>query len=173
MRGGASSSPSPARAVDPGPVVVSFREAQNGQAFLPRVGVVVMPRRPDVPCARCGRLLFGGRTSLPSGERVCQPCRRARKGAEPDEARPPECGYCLGPFVSKRRGDGRWARACSKSCARRLQLADGSHPFLRLGSVPGPWDYADILTAAEEAVAAAFSDTEQPTENTTTKENTR
>lgn len=36
-----------------------------------------MPRHPDAPCAGgCGRLLWGGTTSLPAGKRMCHPCRR-------------------------------------------------------------------------------------------------
>lgn len=38
-----------------------------------------MPRRPDLPCASCGRLLWRGTTSLPEGEATCQECRRAAR----------------------------------------------------------------------------------------------
>lgn len=38
-----------------------------------------MARKPDTVCAGgCGRLLWGGRTSLPAGKRTCRPCRRQR-----------------------------------------------------------------------------------------------
>ncbi len=37
-----------------------------------------MARRPDLPCAVCGRLLWRGRTSLPEGEATCRPCRADR-----------------------------------------------------------------------------------------------
>jgi 5-methylcytosine-specific restriction endonuclease McrA len=33
-------------------------------------------RKPDTPCATCGKLLWGGTTSLPAGERTCLACRR-------------------------------------------------------------------------------------------------
>lgn len=36
-----------------------------------------MARRPDVPCAGCGRLLWGGTTSRPAGERRCRDCIKA------------------------------------------------------------------------------------------------
>lgn len=36
-----------------------------------------MPKRPDVPCAECGTLMWRGRGSLPSGLATCLPCRRA------------------------------------------------------------------------------------------------
>lgn len=36
-----------------------------------------MPHRPDVPCARCGKLLWSGSTGgLPAGQRTCRGCRR-------------------------------------------------------------------------------------------------
>lgn len=38
-----------------------------------------MARKPDVPCATCGNLMYGGRGCLPAGQSTCQPCRRAAK----------------------------------------------------------------------------------------------
>lgn len=35
-----------------------------------------MARRPDVPCAVCGKLMWSGSTSLPPGQATCHPCRR-------------------------------------------------------------------------------------------------
>jgi hypothetical protein len=35
-----------------------------------------MPRRPDLPCASCGKLIWRGRTSAPAGVAQCQQCRR-------------------------------------------------------------------------------------------------
>lgn len=35
-----------------------------------------MARKPDAPCSRCGKLLWGGSSSLPAGKRRCLPCRR-------------------------------------------------------------------------------------------------
>lgn len=40
---------------------------------------VDVSRRPNVPCATCGTLLWGGRGALPPGERTCRTCR-----ADPD-----------------------------------------------------------------------------------------
>ena len=75
-----------------------------------------------VVCAGgCGKILHGGRGSRPAGERICLACRRSRKDPEPDVLRPVTCGFCGGPFVSKRRNAGRWTRCCSKSCARKLE----------------------------------------------------
>lgn len=36
-----------------------------------------MPRKPTVPCTRCGALLWQRATSRPASERVCRPCQRA------------------------------------------------------------------------------------------------
>lgn len=40
-----------------------------------------MPRRPDVPCSSCGKLIWRGTGSLPAGQARCRDCRReaARK----------------------------------------------------------------------------------------------
>lgn len=35
-----------------------------------------MARRPDAPCAACGKLVYGTKGSLPPGERTCRACRR-------------------------------------------------------------------------------------------------
>lgn len=35
-----------------------------------------MERKPDRPCSRCGRMLWTGATSLPTGKIVCRSCRR-------------------------------------------------------------------------------------------------
>ncbi len=35
-----------------------------------------MPRRPDMPCAVCGSLMWRGTSSLPEGQAMCRPCRR-------------------------------------------------------------------------------------------------
>lgn len=35
-----------------------------------------MARRPDTPCAVCGKLLYSGKAALPPGERTCRECRR-------------------------------------------------------------------------------------------------
>ena len=44
--------------------------------------------------------------------------------------RPTSCGYCGEPFESYRVRR-TWTRFCSNSCARKAQLADGSHPWMR------------------------------------------
>jgi hypothetical protein len=68
-----------------------------------------MARRPDVPCAMCGVLLWSTSTSLPAGLRVCRPCRRARHEAT--------CSVCGQTFEATWSG-GRRRRTCSQECAR-------------------------------------------------------
>lgn len=36
-----------------------------------------MTRAPDLPCCICGKLMWRTKTSLPAGEAMCHPCRRA------------------------------------------------------------------------------------------------
>lgn len=38
-----------------------------------------MPRRPDLPCAGCGTLLWRSTSSLPAGQAMCRECRAARR----------------------------------------------------------------------------------------------
>lgn len=52
-------------------------------------------------------------------------------------SRPAECGHCGGGFTSKKRSrsrGGAWTRFCSKSCARKAQLADGTHSWMKTGT---------------------------------------
>lgn len=63
-------------------------------------------RRPDTPCASCGRLLYVGRGSLPNP--VCQPCRRLRRKVYGS------CAECDGP-ITTRSGN----QFCSVACANR------------------------------------------------------
>lgn len=56
-----------------------------------------MPRRPDLPCADCGTLMWRGTTSLPEGQARCRPCRRARPGDKrigPTNKRFAVCSKC-------------------------------------------------------------------------------
>lgn len=51
-----------------------------------------MPRKPDLPCADCGELMWSGATSLPEGQARCRPCRRATP--PPPKAAPMQCVDC-------------------------------------------------------------------------------
>lgn len=56
-----------------------------------------MTRKPDSPCAGCGNLLWGGRGSLPAGERMCRKCRAAlfrECSVEGCESRHAANGFC-------------------------------------------------------------------------------
>jgi HNH endonuclease len=72
-----------------------------------------MATTPDVPCARCGKLLYTRQWSLPPGQRICQPCRTrtARRTCE-------ICGKQYQP------GGGRSLReqrTCGRACGVELR----------------------------------------------------
>lgn len=76
-----------------------------------------MAKKPDTPCAGgCGKLLWGGPTSLPAGLRKCRDCRREELASGSDQ-RCPHCGEVL-PLVafspSAQRKAGSWCRACHR-----------------------------------------------------------
>lgn len=91
-----------------------------------------MSKRPDVPCASCGKLLYGGTTSLPAGQRTCCPCRRAAR----EERAADRQAHCT---VGRRRGrtclvcgkqyNATYSeqRACSRGCGVKLRHREGSY----------------------------------------------
>lgn len=67
----------------------------------------LVSRSPDVPCAKCGKLLYSTPQSLPAGQRTCQPCRRQRiKGF---------CETCGEPIT------GWGSRFCSRVCSSQAR----------------------------------------------------
>lgn len=84
-----------------------------------------MARKPDVPCSRCGRLMWGGSSSLPAGQRTCHPCRRIERvpyGVRSATPEPPSttCPACNEEFAPRRSRNG-WTVSCSKRCAAHLR----------------------------------------------------
>ena len=81
-------------------------------------------RRPDTPCANgCGRLLYGGNGSLPSGQRTCRDCRRLRREAQPQAAKrepnqQPLCEVCDQPYRASYKGQ----RTCGRACGVELRF---------------------------------------------------
>lgn len=63
-------------------------------------------KKPDTPCAGCGKLLYTSSWSLPAGQRTCHDCRRA-------QPRPAKgtCATCGGPLC------GQAKIYCSRACA--------------------------------------------------------
>lgn len=84
-----------------------------------------MARKPDTPCAGCGKLLWDGMTSLPAGQRRCRACR-------PGKTRAAICAHCSTSFTSIK-GHGRWTECCSVQCAagRRKVLMPPHDPEAR------------------------------------------
>lgn len=70
-----------------------------------------MPRRPDLPCADCGNLMWRGSGSLPEGEARCRQCRSADR---------PEHGY---------RGYKAGCRCLECREANRVECAKYRHDF--------------------------------------------
>lgn len=80
-----------------------------------------MAKKPDTPCAGgCGRLLWGGSSSLPAGERTCRPCRRAGRG--PRRGRTRDCAVCGGTFYPNDHRE-RKQLTCSLRCGAASRLA--------------------------------------------------
>lgn len=78
-----------------------------------------MARKPDTPCAGCGKLLYGGRGSLPAGKRKCRACREVGPRAVPLA----NCTVC-GSTLSAPRSPGGYRRTtCSNACAGRRRNA--------------------------------------------------
>ncbi|WP_327413223.1 HNH endonuclease [Streptomyces sp. NBC_01233] len=101
-----------------------------------------MPRHPDLPCARCGTLLWRGRGSLPEGQAVCRACRREQPHpySRPELHVPRPCSQCGRPFTDPA------LRTCSLACARRGMGTN----LRRLNDVPEqpmPCDTCGELTA--------------------------
>lgn len=77
-----------------------------------------MPRRPDLPCAGCGKLMWRGSSSLPRGHARCQPCRRASPAkSDPKRRHSFNCEECGRQFSRA----GKRYRFCSTRCSGDYQ----------------------------------------------------
>lgn len=93
-----------------------------------------MAKKPNVPCARCGKLLWGGSTSLPAGERICRECRRA---AHRPSTSTQICSRCkqslpVDAFTASTQGrPGAWCRQCHAAYAQEWnrRIAAGRAPL--------------------------------------------
>lgn len=79
-----------------------------------------MARKPDTPCAGCGKMLWGGTTSLPPGQRTCRSCR-------PGRTRTAQCEHCAVQFTSIRHHR-KWTRFCGRTCANDKLRAEQVPP---------------------------------------------
>lgn len=82
-----------------------------------------MAKKPNVPCAKCGTLLWGSPTSLPAGLRTCLPCRRLASTARPRRRTRVVCAGCDGEFIPYRKTD----RFCSLKCRYRVKDRAKAH----------------------------------------------
>lgn len=80
-----------------------------------------MARKPDAPCSGCGKHLWGGKSSLPVGERTCRSCRKTRP--KPAPSFKVTCAACGSCFIAQRIS-GHVRKTCSAECA----LVKQKHP---------------------------------------------
>lgn len=78
-----------------------------------------MPRRPDVPCAGCGALIWRGTGCLPPGQAMCRSCVKELRPKQPcgtiaSYRRGCRCSDCraasaaaMKAYAQKRKGEGR------------------------------------------------------------------
>lgn len=63
-----------------------------------------MPRKPDMPCAECGSLMWRGTGALPAGQATCRECRSKRSSSQGKRVASITSWNCL---------------ACGESCERK------------------------------------------------------
>lgn len=122
-----------------------------------------MAKKPNVPCARCGNLMWWSRgRNLPAGQATCRDCRTKAMTPRPVAARsctvcgvavlnPGQkcdqhkgmrrrvCRWCGDPFIGSRGGT-----CCSDECR---QVAAAESPVLRRLSIAGR-AASDLTSAA-------------------------
>jgi hypothetical protein len=82
-------------------------------------------RRPNSPCAGgCGKMLYGGRMSIASGEQVCRDCRREYRRAQPRKVITRICADCGDAYPNSRGGSVRCPKC--RTSPRRSVLCAGS-----------------------------------------------
>lgn len=101
-----------------------------------------MPRKPEVPCNRCGCLGWASRTCLPPGQYRCRPCRREEpQGYEPSPEKWTQtpcatCGVAVVHLVRKPRS------FCSRACSSRRAGSTTDPYYKRARKAPGLSDKA-------------------------------
>ena len=99
-----------------------------------------MARKPDVPCAACGKLLYRGRGSLTPGQMTCQPCRKQRGGGAWSKKWLKEAGVCrdCGTAIPARK----WS--CEPCAASRRKDVNRRKNTKRRGISPSRYAIQDI-----------------------------
>ena len=86
-----------------------------------------------IPCVRCGTETgwrIGDLRAAGSGP-VCRGCTATQKPGPPA----PSCEFCHSVYEPKWNGRA-WTRCCSRSCARKMELQTGDHPWMTGGWSP-------------------------------------
>lgn len=111
-----------------------------------------MPRRPDLPCAECGKLMHRTPSSLPEGQAMCHPCRRQRAGRLADQRLIDQTNRCLncgGAIPVPPAYPGRLM--CSDACGRARKAASMLRARAQRpeGLQPGPCSDCGETTSRE------------------------
>lgn len=111
-----------------------------------------MPQR-DLPCSRCGVLMWRNRSSLPAGRAVCQPCRRMRPQpySRPERYSPRPCAHCGRTYTDPAR------LVCSDACAR-ARIASNVRHLNDTPPEPLPCDGCGALTRRGRNQEGRFCD---------------
>lgn len=109
-----------------------------------------MPRRPDLPCADCGKLMWSGRSSLPAGKARCSECRRSepayRTGKRREGMQEWDCGWC-GKHCTRPWARGttpKWCASCRDMSPWKMEGATcrvrkrPSKALVHIGPIPAP-----------------------------------
>lgn len=105
----------------------------------------------NLPCSRCGSLMWRGKSSLPEGNAVCQPCRREQPQpyTRVDRYIPRPCAHCGRAYTDPARG------TCSDRCAR-LRMGTNVRRLNSIPTQPLPCDDCGELTTRGRNQAGRF-----------------
>lgn len=87
-----------------------------------------MPRKPDTPCSKCGRLLVSGPGSLPVEKRKCRPCRAVARAETTVSANCRGCGVDFTVLAATRKPSWGPPTVCSSACALALATSANRAP---------------------------------------------
>jgi hypothetical protein len=83
-----------------------------------------VPRKPDEPCSKCGKLLWRGTGCRPVDQRICRECRTAGSGHAPAEYLA-TCIECHGQFTARVKT----AKVCSVQCRRKRDTRHSAYAY--------------------------------------------
>jgi len=99
--------------------------------------------KPHVPCAACGKLLYGGPSSLPPGERMCRGCR--------DWTSPPR--FCDIPTCERKHLAKGLCKKHYSALQKRLHPSPTAPPIVLLDCLASLYGSASLHLPPEGALA--------------------